>query len=147
MYIYNHNPHNYLNNEKYFRESSGENQNTYFIYPTNFSKCLNLMSLCEANVRVRQTTDGNARGWMHIARFISKVTDTYTHNYQERCFTQQVRLRECYSILLYTNISCLLTDISKARILAEYNILTILIQMPHNGDLKLKYIFPLYINM
>ena len=35
--INNHNPLNYLNNEKYFRESSGENQNTYFIYPTKFS--------------------------------------------------------------------------------------------------------------
>jgi hypothetical protein len=76
MYIYNHNPLNYLNNEEYFGESSEENQNTYFIYPTNFSKCLNLISLCEANVRVRQATDGNTRDWMHFTRYITKITDT-----------------------------------------------------------------------
>ena len=80
MYIYNHNSLNYLKNEKYFRESSGENQNTYFIYPTKFSKCLKLISLCEANVRERQATNGNTRSSMHFARYITKVTDKNTCN-------------------------------------------------------------------
>ena len=80
MYIYNHNPLNYLNNEKYFRDSSGENQNKYFMYPTNFPKCLKLIRICETSVKCRQATDGNTRRWMHFTRYITKVTDTNTHN-------------------------------------------------------------------
>ena len=37
---HNHNLLNYLNNEKYFREISAGNKNTYFVYPTKFSECL-----------------------------------------------------------------------------------------------------------
>ena len=51
MYIYNHNPLNYLNNEEYIGESSEENQNTYFIYPTKFSKCLKTLRTGDADLR------------------------------------------------------------------------------------------------
>jgi len=83
--IYNHNPLNYLNNVEYFREIGAENKNTYFVYPTNFSECLSFDKfMWEKMLETDRQTDRQARNdnrssCVHLTRYITKVTDSYTH--------------------------------------------------------------------
>jgi hypothetical protein len=75
-----------------------------------------LICLCEAIVRGRQATDFNTRGLMQFSRYITKVTDTNTHNNSQCCFTQQVRLRERALNFKRQNAICFIQGIRRTAL-------------------------------
>jgi hypothetical protein len=96
----------YSENEKFFRKSCRENQNTRFTFSNLFfRKSCRLWDNVEQYDRARHTTDDNIIRRMSIACWIpkvTKVTGTRSEYVIRIAFLRQQWLRERASILRYT---------------------------------------------
>jgi hypothetical protein len=100
-------------NEKCFRRSCRENQNTRFMGNIFvFQKSYHLWDNVEKYGRARQATDDNKLPRMRFAWWITKTTDTHSEYVILIAFPHQQWLRESASLLRYMYMAFLLKCIS-----------------------------------
>jgi hypothetical protein len=93
-HIYDNISLNSSQNEKCFRRSCRENQNTFYFQKNVFRKLCRLWDNAEKYGRARQVTDDNIIRRMRFARWITKATDTHLEYVILIAFARQKWLRE-----------------------------------------------------